>query len=1356
VLTVLNSRECKIPLCKCVGMRARVDHRKAELGMIKGILGRTVRRHSSVAIALAVSIGLACPMGATAGSQSSSGKLVPTRAAHLVRVARVPRIPNHTHFLGRVAADTFISGAVALKPRHALALKRFIEEVTSPGSSLFHSYLSRQQYRERFGPSPHVVSAAERRLQADGLNVSGVSSNGLMVFFSGNAQSVETAFHTSLGRYRLAHGGVGYATTSPIQLPASIAGSVRTVVGLDDLVRQQSAGPIRPPASMRSRFPAATGGSVPHTAVGPDACSAADTAARINGGLTDAAIANAYGASGLYKDGDNGRGQTIAVFELEPFLPSDIKTFDTCFFGASRAGSMVTRLHTIPVDGGQPRGQGSGESILDVDDLSGVAPGATIDVYTAPNTTFGSIDEYDAIVSSDKANIVSSSWGLCERALQVGEPGIQQEENDLFQEAAAQGMSIFAAAGDAGSDDCNSFYALKPVAPVLSVDDPSSNPYVVSVGGSTIDNATQAPVERVWNDGAEWGAGGGGISESWQAPSWQQGPLVPGIHGAANASAVTEARKVIGNDFCGSTMPCREVPDVASQGDEFTGSVTTYSTEFELPSSPNGWTTIGGTSSSAPLWAAATALVNASPACAENAKTAHGVGFISPLLYAVASVPAEYAASFNDITSGNNDDYSLDNGGLFHAGKGFDMASGLGSPQLTAPNGGDGLAYYLCNLAGASVSPAVDALSPNFGSTAGGNHIVITGVHFGSGSGGTFKSQVSGIYVGSVRLPAADVSVTSSSRIDLVTPPASSQNAPDSAADGAGPAAVTVTLKNGQSSRLSARSTYDYVDDGVGGIIPEVTSIDSYAGPEAGGNVVTILGSGFSATGADKITSVTFGGVPATVDAVSGPRAIQVTAPPYHAAGGSPLTQCSTDLDPTNDICQVEVVVTNANGSSRTESIFPTYEGTIRYNATGVVAPPHGCMCEVAPQPTEYDYSPAPTIKSISTTGAPPRFASENGVTTITITGAGFNPATLNGIYVGEPTSAGFTYAELTDTFSFLKGNEIQLIAPEEAPTSDAAAIPVTVWTAAGLSKSSAPATEVTYAGTPVVSNLSAHYGPAAGGESVTVTGSGMSDTFVAQFVDIRPAPDGLPPLSFGSTSLYTIHSEQSVTLQTPAQNPGIVNVELCTATTCSATSDADHMTIYPPGNPSVGSSGPASGPAQGGTMVKIQGQNLGCATEVSFGAVTATAFSNAPAILDCGQTNVIFAEAPPGPARKTVHITVTTAESHATRFGSTKPKAAAEFTYKKSPPSAPQDVAAFGASHTLRLKWKPPATNGGDRLLGYSVRMSVGGVTLATKKLSADTLKASFSKLTPAASYMFTVRARSKLGSGLPASVGG
>jgi subtilase family serine protease len=378
--------------------------------------------------------------------------------------------------------------------------------------------------------------------------------------------------------------------------------------------------------------------------------------ATLYGGLTDDQIANSYGAFGEYSHGDFGQGQHIAVFEEQPFLATDVEAFDTCYFGAAQAKKMAgtggnlagSRLSVISVDGGEPQPAAdseNAESTLDIDDVSALAPQADVDVYEAPDTTYGSLDEYSAIVNNDTDQVVSSSWAWCEQLVQEAEPGTQEAENFLFQQAAAQGQTVLAAAGDSGDDSCDEAEP-DDGQNFLSVLDPASQPYVVAVGGTTIDDATQPPAEHVWNDGAEWGAGGGGISESWQMPAWQR-PLANSPDNTADVSNAEAVEVSTASESAPETTPafcdpaatpaagtdCRETPDVSAQADEFTGAITVYSAAFGYGPPASGWTTIGGTSSATPIWAAMLALVNASLTC--HADLVNGVqdaGFASPIL----------------------------------------------------------------------------------------------------------------------------------------------------------------------------------------------------------------------------------------------------------------------------------------------------------------------------------------------------------------------------------------------------------------------------------------------------------------------------------------------------------------------------------------------------------------------------------------------------------------------------------------------------------------------------------------------------------------------------------------------------
>lgn len=1049
-------------------VKGRLDRAASEVGRWADAVSRGHRRRVRAISGLLVLLA-ALPAVVSASAAAS--------APRIERVGAAPWVPVGARALGAVSASAALSGDVVLKPRDNAALVQFIGRVTDPSSPLFHEYIPAGAFGSRFGPTPGAIDAVRRQLQADGLQVTGVASDGLLVSFSGTAGNVERAFQTGLESYRLASGAIGHATTSAVAVPSTMSASVVGVVGLDDLVREQPAGIVRAPASAKGEIPGAGTASFTHAAGAPTPCAAATADAQAYGGLTDDQIARAYGAFGLYNGGDLGAGQHIALYELEPFLRSDIRVFDTCYFGASRAAAMLDRLKVIPVDGGQPVGPGSGEANLDVEDISAMAPDATIDVYEGPSPgangpIYDPVDEYAAIIDADTDQIVSTSWGLCEQAVQAGQPGLQQAENFLFEQAAAQGQSVFAAAGDNGSDDCNTFETSTPVSgqnPV-SVDDPASQPYVVSVGGTTIeDAANQPPVEEVWNDGVpdgvNYGATGGGISGSWTMPTWQRTTEVPGIAlpGGADYRNADRVEQISGYppNFCqsavsgaGPSTPCRLVPDVSAQGDELTGAVTVYD------ASEGGWVTIGGTSSSTPIWAAMLAVTNASATCTSQATTRSGVGFVSPLFYAVASNPAEYAASFNDITAGNNDLYGLDGGLVFPATTGYDLASGLGSPRLTGPGGTAGLAFYLCRIAAESSRPVVSGLSPAYGSTAGGERVTITGTGFESGG----ASNVADVEVGSAQIAASRFSVSSPTSITVTMPPARDTLAPNSPApqDGAGPADVIVTLADGEPSVPWPGSTFEYVDTSATNVTPSITGVIPFGGLEAAPATVTILGSGFAGA-----TTVSFGGVRASGFTVDSANRITVTPPPYSlrtACSPLPSTGVYAGENATNDVCQVQVRVTNAHGRSGTGRILPPYEGTIAVNNLGVQSAPPDCGCETALAPTEFDYLPAPTVSSVSTSSGPAGFANENGTTVITVHGAGFSPMTIDWADFGDPALE----SSMDTDYVFLTGTEMQIVAPPVAPTTTYPInVPFSVKTLAGQS----PPVPVTYAGTPASSS---------------------------------------------------------------------------------------------------------------------------------------------------------------------------------------------------------------------------------------------------------------------------------------------
>jgi subtilase family serine protease len=1280
---------------------------------------------------------------------SSTALAAPVAPAPVVvRVQGAPVVPSGASSLGATAPSQTLTGAVALAPRDDAALQAFIKSVTGKSSPQYGQYLAPGAFQSQFGPLPSTISAVEQAVQADGLQVTGVETDGLLVDFSGTVGQAENTFHTGFDSYHMHGGWTGRGTTGAVelQLPSSISSDVTGVIGLNDLVQAQSSD-IEPGSSSASAsFPAAQAGVVPSVAGAPTPCTDAQQAAVSMGGLTDDQIANAYGAFGLYQQGDFGQGQHIAVYELQPFLATDIETFDTCYFGAAEAAQMSgtngnltgSRLSVTPVDGGglQPGpGSQNDEATLDVEDVSAIAPEANIDVYEAPNTTFGGIDEYAHIINADTDQVITSSWAVCEQLAQTAEPGIQEEENFLFQQAAAQGQTVLSAAGDTGDDSCNSFRLVPPPAGqnLLSLLDPASQPYVVSVGGTTITDATQPPAEQVWNDGASWGGGGGGISETWAMPSWQQRVALT----AANATDVSNAVAFESENaaqeapfatptFCdgtlGETVPCRETPDVSAQADEFTGAVTIFGVSLGY-GPPNGWATIGGTSSATPIWAALLALVNQSSYCSTDLVTfatgkVQDTGFASPILYGIAANPRAYAASFNNVTSGNNDIYGLDNGLVFPARAGYNMASGLGSPQVTSPTGGPGLAYHMCHYAATLHPPVVTKVSPAFGSVAGSFTVTVTGSGFGSPG----SPNVKAVEVGGGQ--ATSLTVDSSTQLTVTLPPAIDTvpaASPNPTQDGAGPANIVVTNNNGQSSAISAASVFEYVDEtGSSSTLPSVTGVSPYGGLDTSPVTVTIFGSGFVSPASGDI--VEFGGVAATSVTYVSPFELTVTPPAFSAL--TPSKACPVDngatgqpLNPEQDVCQVEVTVTTQAGTSATADILPPYEGPLIGDSMGAVVVPPGCGCEEEPQPSEYDYVPLPTITGVSTQlSIPASLASEfGGATTnvVEVTGTGMDPLTASYALLsgGAPFNENSIAFPLQDSGTFMILEAPALLPPGGAPSTEPVDLTVGFASLAGTSTENGA---IIYAGVPSVTSvantsnprtLNGTYGaPDTGGAPLQINGSGFDQT-----VGPIGFVDDISGFSLGTQYNYTVSSDSAVTTHSVAQNPALVDVELCSNTSCSFSPPSDELMVYPPGAPVVTSVSPASGPASGGTSVVIGGQNLGCAVAATFGSAQATGVANETALLDCGATGLVDATTPAGKPSAKVPVKVETAESV---LAPSTPVNQATFSYTGAPGS-PVITSASSASALVGSPLSFTVTTSGSGAISVSQSGPLpGGVT--------------------------------------------
>ncbi len=702
--------------------------------------------------------------GAAAGHGRATGH------GHSSRVGATPRLPAGSKALSALAGSSVLPIDVALEPADPAALAAYAQEVSSPQSPLFRDYLDVAQFARRFGPSHQAIKAVRQALAAAGLQGGKLSANHLSISVRASSGALGRAFDTSFTRYQLPGGRVAYANTAPALIAASAAPYIQSVLGLNDLYVSTSSAQLNPSSDE-------SGGGAPsalHPAVvtgGPQPCAQATDNA--DGSYTADQLASAYGFSNPYGAGDLGSGQSVALVEFEPNLVSDIAAYDACY-------DASTPVTYVKVDGGAGTGSGQGEAAADIEDISGLAPDVSILVYEGPNTDAGSYDTYDAIISQDAAKVISTSWGLCES--EAGS-GVVDPENALFEEAAAQGQTVVAAAGDQGSEDC------APTKTSLAVDDPSSQPYVTGVGGTEITALGPPPTETVWNTGPSntFGAGGGGISSDWDMPSYQS-DAADSVHVINTDSSGTPCGNTGGN--------CRESPDVSALAGPFP-----YVFYYR-----GSWGSWGGTSLSAPLWASLLALANASSSCA--GKT---VGFANPTLYSVA---ASDPSAFNDITTGNND-MTGKNDGLYPAAKGYDMASGLGTP-----NG----ARLPADLCAGGAANSVSVRNPGHQSSDVGQRVSLQV---------TATDSTAGQSVAYVALDLPKGLVMSSSGLVSGAPTTS------------GTSVVVVTAKSSDSG-ASDSATFDW------SVAPRVTKVRPAAG--AKGTTVTIHGHGLQG-----VTAVNFG-----------------------------------------------------------------------------------------------------------------------------------------------------------------------------------------------------------------------------------------------------------------------------------------------------------------------------------------------------------------------------------------------------------------------------------------------------------------------------------------------------------------
>lgn len=643
--------------------------------------------YCSLVAALAVAV-LSLPLRA-----QSYAPLRHRRIVSQINEGQLKRLTGNTHPL---AMSRFDRGAAPVdlpmdrmllvldrSPEQKAALQQLLDAQQDPSSPEYHKWLTPEEFGERFGASDADLQTVTLWLESQGFQVSPLSAGKTIIEFSGTAGQVQSAFHTEIRKF-IVNGEEHWANASDPQIPAALATVISGIATLHNFAKktQLAGAPQRFEAQVREGAqPQLTNGSF-HA-------------------LAPADFATIYNLNPLYQANLLGGGKTIAVVGRTNINLRDLDQFAAAFGSFYRLPQIIL----TGVDPGNLGGDEEGEAVLDTTWAGAVAKSATIDlvVSKSTNTTDGVDLSEMYIVNRNFADIMTESFGSCEANFTQAQASFY---SSLAEQGAAQGITSVVASGDSGSAGCSS-PADNISDGVLSVNMLASNPYVVAVGGTQLNesgnpsqywsasntssgsSALSYIPENVWNESCSistggnpcpegttpslWAAGGG-ASVFYSKPYWQAG--VPGIPNDGRRDLPDVSLTAAGHDpylIClrGSCTPNSR------------GQISLYG--------------YAGTSAATPSFAGILALA---------LSNTPRLGAINYSLYRLAATqdwsqcngsnPAALPASnciFYDVTAGSNAVPGV-GGGAYQATFGYDLATGLGS--VNAANLSKSLAFDPC------------------------------------------------------------------------------------------------------------------------------------------------------------------------------------------------------------------------------------------------------------------------------------------------------------------------------------------------------------------------------------------------------------------------------------------------------------------------------------------------------------------------------------------------------------------------------------------------------------------------------------------------------------------------------------
>jgi subtilase family serine protease len=587
---------------------------------------------------------------AMAGAMVLTGPLASASAATAAVANSHPGWASSSADRGPLAASTVLTTTVYLAGQNQAAMTAYATAVATPGSSVYHKYLTPAQEQAKFGATAAQVKAVTAWLTGAGLKV--VSSNEQSITVSGTAAQTAAAYGTSIHNYSVS-GKTYYAPTGAAQIPAAVASSVLAIGNLNNMpikettntVGQETTPAVKGVSAIPAKATTEPDGSV---FLGPTPCSSYygqikdTTDPSLNGskdnpysicGYTPSQLRGAYGVTST---GLTGKGVTVAVVDAygSDTILQDANQYaenhGNAPFKSGQFTETVTPSQWNSLDECGGQAGWAPEESLDVEAVHAMATNADVHYYGANSCNdVDFLSVFTSIVDTHSADLVTNSWaGVVYSTTGNEPPATIAEYSQLFIQGAIEGIGFSFSAGDCGAEDPATACGAAGTSTTPQANFPSSDPWVTDVGGTSLAIGqndqqlwntvwgTDAWVEETpgsWTDFGWQFGGGGGTSQVFAEP-WYQDGVVP----KAVATTLPDGSK--------TTQAMRGTPDISLDADPYTGFL--FGMTQELPDGSTGYaeSDIGGTSLASPLFTG----IQADVIQAEHSPT----GFANPALYA--------------------------------------------------------------------------------------------------------------------------------------------------------------------------------------------------------------------------------------------------------------------------------------------------------------------------------------------------------------------------------------------------------------------------------------------------------------------------------------------------------------------------------------------------------------------------------------------------------------------------------------------------------------------------------------------------------------------------------------------------